>query len=336
MNTTAATVIVAARIGCFSALAGPGALAAGIVGHSLTGAPTMPQGDTGSVLIVDGFHNPGAAPSFTIPAGGAIGARTSYQFQGIPSDDPWRFFKLTEKEPTVTGGEYAGRSMNGNHDLYLQNLTQLVTDLNSDLKLDTVHVGIIGNVPHTINGSVLSNRANIFQIRRALQSSWLNPKISPGPVVYDVALDSEDIHIHFNTPEEMIPLAKRWAAAISEFTYKTGVGRGPILQQATLAADRKTVVLTFDKDLKITDFRNSAGTKTEGWSFEQATRLLTDADVESATVAGTVATVRLKSAVAGAWTASYGIDHDGDGKKILRGLTDLPAEPFYRVPLQPL
>ena len=46
-----------------------------------------------------------------------------------------------------------------------------------------------------------------------------------------------------------------------------------------------------------------------------------------------MARVHLNSPVTGPLTVSYGIDYDGAGRKIVRGLTDLPAEPFYRVPV---
>ena len=119
------------------------------------------------------------------------------------------------------------------------------------MKLDTVYVGLIGSVPHTIGAAAISTRENIYHIRRALQDSWRVAQISPGPVVYAVPLESDTIHIHFNSPEEMLPLARRWAAAIGAGTYKTGVGRGPILQKAEPGRDERTVVLTFDQELKI-------------------------------------------------------------------------------------
>jgi hypothetical protein len=180
---------------------------------------------------------------------------------------------------------------------------------------------------------VLSTRENIYQIRRALQDSWQDSEISPGPVVYDVALESDSIHIHFNSPEEMIPLAKRWAAAISAVTYRTGVGRGPVLQKAELAADRQTASFTFDRELKISDFKGQAGTKAEGWSFEEDKTARTDDHIASSRIERNVVYLRFKSEVAKSLRASYGIDDDGAGKTIMRGLTDLPVEPFYSIPV---
>ncbi|MFN0130069.1 MAG: PEP-CTERM sorting domain-containing protein [Verrucomicrobiales bacterium] len=51
--------------------------AAVLVGNDLTTAPAAPGGgaaggDTGNVFIVDGWHNPGITPNFTIPAGGGF------------------------------------------------------------------------------------------------------------------------------------------------------------------------------------------------------------------------------------------------------------------------
>lgn len=61
MNHTIGAML-AAGMGLFSMLAWPAEVAARIFGHPLTG----------SILIVDGFHNPGSTPGFTIPAGGGV------------------------------------------------------------------------------------------------------------------------------------------------------------------------------------------------------------------------------------------------------------------------
>ena len=193
--------------------------------------------------------------------------------------------------------EYAQLSYNGDYDKYLAALKQFVSDVHGDVRLDTVYVGLIGNVPHTIGSSAISTRKNIYHIRRALQDSWQDAQISPGPVVYDVTLKSDTIHIHFNSPEEMLPLAKRWAAAISAGTYKTGVGRGPILRKAVPSGDDRTVVLTFDKELKISDFKDRPGTKAEGWFCQQDSTTLTDANIVSTTIDKNVVYVRFNTAV---------------------------------------
>jgi len=229
--------------------------------------------------------------------------------------------------------KYAHVSYNGSYDKYASHLQLMVADMHRDMKLDTVYVGQIGNVPHVINDEVLSTRRNIYYIRKALQDAWDNPLISPGPVTYDIALDSDDIHIHFNNPEEMIPLAKRWAAAISQATYNTGTGRGPILQKAAYEADGQTVKLVFDKDLKISDFKNNPADKAQGWFFEQGNHVLTDKDVASTIIAKNVVYLKFNTNIPSHLAVSYGIDHDGDGKNTLRGLNDLPAEPFYTVSL---
>jgi hypothetical protein len=194
-------------------------------------------------------------------------------------------------------------------------------------------VGLIGSVPHTVGTAVLSTRQNIYQIRRALQDSWQDSEILPGPLVYDVALESDTIHIHFNSPEEMIPLAKRWAAAISAVTYHTGVGRGPVLQKAELAADRQTASFTFDKELKISAYKGQAGTKAEGWSFEADKTAWTDDHIASSRIEKNVVHLRFKAQVGKSLRACYGIDDDGAGRAIPRGLTDLAAEPFYSIPV---
>jgi hypothetical protein len=264
-------------------------------------------------------HYPGMIETVRAATHGTMKVRALLWFQGEADCNPSK--------------QYAHLSYNGDHDKYLTNLKQFVSDVHREMKLDTVYVGIIGNVPHKIDSSVLSTRENILQIRRALQDSWQDPRISPGPVVYDVALESDPIHIHFNVPEEMVPFARRWAAAIGRFTYRTGVGRGPILQKAEMVADDKTVSISFDKELKVSDYKDNPGTKAEGWCFEQGNLRLTDADIASATTQKNVVHVRFHVAVSGPLTVSYGIDDDGAGKMILRGLTDLPVEPFYRVPV---
>lgn len=266
-------------------------------------------------LKSSGEHYPGMIETVRAATRGTMKVRAVLWFQGEADCNPSQ--------------EYAHLSYNGDHDKYLDALKQFVSDVNRDVKLDTIYVGSIGNVPHTIGAAAISTRENIYHIRRALQDSWRDARISPGPVVYDVALESDAIHIHFNSPEEMLPLAKRWAAAISSGTYKTGVGRGPILQKAELGRGERTVVLTFDQELKISDFRGRPGTKAEGWSWQQDGAALGDADVVSTTVEKNAVSVCFNAAVARTLRLSYGIDDDGAGKTILRGATDLPVEPFY-------
>ena len=227
--------------------------------------------------------------------------------------------------------EYAHLSYNGNYDKYMSNLKLLASDIHSDMDLDTVYVGHIGNVPHTIGGALISNRHNIYYIRKALQDSWNDPLISPGPVTYDIALEKDGIHIHFDAPEEMIPLAERWAAAISQYTYHSGIGRGPILQKAEYEADGRTMRLTFDKELQISDFKGNIGIKADGWFFEHGKHEFTDKDIASTLIEKNVVYVKFGIEIPPHLAVSYGIDHDGDGKKILRGLNTLPAEPFYKV-----
>ena len=270
-------------------------------------------------LKASGEHYPGMMATVRAATRGTMKVRALLWFQGEADCNPSQ--------------EYAHLSYNGDHDQYLAALKQFVADVHRDVKLDTVYVGLIGSVPHTIGAAAISTRENIYHIRRALQNSWQDPLISPGPVVYDVPLASDTIHIHFNSPEEMLPLAKRWAAAISAGTYKTGVGRGPILQKAEPGRDERTVVLTFDQELKISDFKGQPGTKAEGWSGQQDGAALGDADIVSTTVEKNAVSVRFNTAVTRTLRLSYGIDDDGAGKTILRGATDLPVEPFYAVPL---
>ena len=270
-------------------------------------------------LKASGEHYPGMIATVRAATRGSMKVRALLWFQGEADCNPSQ--------------EYAGLSYAGDHDKYLAALRQFVADVHRDVKLDTVYVGLIGSVPHTVGTAVLSTRENIYQIRRALQDSWQDSEISPGPVVYDVALESDTIHIHFNSPEEMLPLAKRWAAAISAVTYRSGVGRGPVLQKAELAADRQSASFTFDKELKISDFKGQAGTKAEGWSFERDKTTRTDDYIASSRIKKNVVYLRFKAEVAKSLQASYGVDGDGAGKTIMRGSTDLPVEPFYSIPV---
>ena len=270
-------------------------------------------------LKLSGEHYPGMLETVRAATRGTMKVRAVLWFQGEADCNPSQ--------------EYAHLSYNGDHDQYLAALKQFVSDMHRDMKLDTVYVGSIGNVPHTIGAAVLSTRENSCQIRRALQDSWQDAQVSPGPVTYDVALESDSLHIHFNAPEEMVPLARRWAAAILAGTYKTGVGRGPVLQKAEPGRDERTVVLTFDQELMISDFKGRPGTSAEGWSCEQGGTTKGDAGIASAAVDKNVVLVRFKDAVNRTLRVSYGIDDDGAGKNILRGATGLPAEPFYGVPL---
>ena len=270
-------------------------------------------------LKPSGHHYPGMIETVRSATRGTMKVRAILWFQGEADCNPSQ--------------EYARLSYNGDHDKYLAALKQFISDVHRDMKLETVYVGSIGNVPHTIGPSAISTLENIHHIRHALQDSWQDTLISPGPVVYDVALESDAIHIHFNSPEEMLPLARRWAAAISAGTYKTGVGRGPILQKAEPGRDDRTVVLTFDQELKISDFKGRPGTKAEGWSCQQDGAALGDANIVSTTVQKNAVSIRFNTAVTRTLRLSYGIDDDGAGKTIFRGVTDLPVEPFYAFPL---
>ena len=270
-------------------------------------------------LKPSGMHYPGMIETVRAATRGTMKVRAVLWFQGEADCNPSQ--------------EYAQLSYNGDHDQYLAALKQFVSEVHRDLKIDTVYVGSIGNLPHAIDAAAYSTRDNMCQIRRALQDSWLDARVSPGPVVYDVALESDSLHVHFNSPEEMVPLAKRWAAAISAGTYKTGVGRGPVLQRAEPGRDEKTVVLTFDQELKISDFKGRPRIQAQGWSYLQDGSAAGDAGIASATAEKQTVLVRFKNAVNGTLRLSYGIDDDGAGKCILRGMTDLPAEPFYGVAL---
>jgi len=94
-----------------------------------------------------------------------------------------------------------------------------------------------------------------------------------------------------------------------------------------------TAIFTFDKELKVSDYKGRAGTKAEGWSFDHDNTTWTDNNVASSTIEKNMVYLRFNAEVVGALRASYGIDDDGAGKKIIRGLTNLPAEPFYGVPV---
>lgn len=229
---------------------------------------------------------------------------------------------------------YAGVSLNGDYNQYIRALEQLVHDMHSDIKLQTVYVGQIGNVPHHVGSQILSNRENNYHIRKALQDSWELPGISPGPVTYDIALETDRNHIHFNVAEEMIPFAKRWAAAIGCHTYNSGTGRGPRLLNASCRAGAKKIRLQFDKRIKISDYKDVPGKKAEGWYLANGDTILRDSDIISTLVRKNTVWLRLRNKVAADLTLSYGIDHDGDGKKIIRGLNNLPAEPLYGVSIQ--
>jgi hypothetical protein len=83
----------------------------------------------------------------------------------------------------------------------------------------------------------------------------------------------------------------------------------------------------------VSDFKGRAGTKAEGWSFEEDKTARTDDHIASSRIAKNVVYLRFKGEVAKSLRASYGIDDDGAGKTIMRGATDLPVEPFYAVPV---
>jgi len=58
--------------------------------------------------------------------------------------------------------EWAHLSYNGSYDKYMNSLKLFISDMHSEMNLETVYVGQIGNVPHTIGESLISNRKNIY------------------------------------------------------------------------------------------------------------------------------------------------------------------------------
>ncbi len=271
-------------------------------------------------LKSSGAHYPQMINTIRSATNGSMQVRAVLWFQGEADCNPDKV--------------YANVSCNGDYDRYLHNLTQLVNNIHEDVKLQTVYVGQIGNVPHNVGAQVLSNRQNNYHIRKALQDSWELPGVSPGPVTYDIALESDRSHIHFNIGEEMIPFAKRWAATIGYHTYHSGTGRGPRLLDASYRPGAKRIRLKFDKRIKIGDYKGVAGKKAEGWYLVSGDTILRDSDIISTVVRKNTVRLRLRHSLMPGLRLSYGIDHDGDGKKIIRGLTNLPAEPLYEVSIQ--
>ena len=217
--------------------------------------------------------------------------------------------------------KYAEISYAGDYDVYSAKLKELAADMHEDFNLETVYVGSIGSVPD--HGS---SRRSMYEIRRSIQDSWDDPNISPGPITYDILLATDPVH--FDSPKEIIPFAKRWAAAINQYTYGTGIGRGPILEKFEMV-NANCVRLSFDKKIRISDFEGNVGSKAEGWDFKLKNKQLTDKDIVKTTLGQKELLIYFGVEVDSSLTVSYGIFHDGEGKKVVRGLNDLPLEPLY-------
>lgn len=108
-----------------------------------------------------------------------------------------------------------------------------------------LNIGIFGEMT---TGSPPDRRAAIDNIRGAIiQAQDDNANVEPGPVL--IEQDYSD-GVHPKSDAEILAVAKRWWAAISETYYSGSSGRGPRFSSAQWDAGRTNLTVVFDRILK--------------------------------------------------------------------------------------
>jgi hypothetical protein len=87
--------------------------------------------------------------------------------------------------------------------------------------------------------------AGVDAVRQAQADAWAQAHIVQGPVFYDIDLHGD---VHFQSRQDVLAAAQRWAAAILAGVVRSDAARTPRLLQAVRAGDR--ILLTADAELE--------------------------------------------------------------------------------------
>ena len=85
------------------------------------------------------------------------------------------------------------------------------------------------------------------------------------------------------TDRELQVLAERWWASIAHNLYETEHGRCPQIQNIELVTS-KYLILTFDKDVLIADWKGNVGLKAKGFKISNGDHWLNDSNIVKTTV----------------------------------------------------
>ena len=168
----------------------------------------------------------------------------------------------------------------------------------------------------------------IDDIRQAQQESWDDYKIGFGPVTYDIG--PHDDGVHFTTDKELQVLAERWWVSIAHNIYEKENARGPQIQNIELAAPN-SLILTFDKDVSIADWKGEISQKAKGFKIRNGDRLLDDSNIIKTNIDKNKVEIILNESISMYATLSYASGNLGKGEHIIRDSSkyELPAEPIF-------
>jgi len=209
-------------------------------------------------------------------------------------------------------GEYDSRTgdVNGNYENYKGNITSMANFLKGDL--DLVSGKIIAG---QFNRHPDSNREKQDNIRKAQRDAATeNNNITMGVTTYDIYLSSDGIH--YKTTAEKQEFARRVWLSVAYQIYGLS-GESPRLQKVTYL-NSTALKLTFDKELKISDWDDTPAAKAEGWRIHDGATILTDANVGATYIETENLTIHLTTPVSENVNISLGSYNDGNNQNIIR------------------
>ena len=219
---------------------------------------------------------------------------------------------------------------NVGRDVYREALRQLARNFRDELPgAPPLVVAQIGGLNSGTPDAVRQAQADLWDGNPAGGSTGDAPTVLSGPTLYDIPLNGDGLHFYHH--EEVAPLGERWALAVRGHFYDGAVDfRGPRVTTAALSGDRRTVRLTFDRDLAPAagpygGFRVTVG----GAAIPQ---------VVAARSGARTVDLRLTAPLPAAGPAAVSLGRGGttDGRPVPAALTDgvlLPAEFFVGLPV---
>ena len=209
----------------------------------------------------------------------------------------------------------------GNYNDYKIKLANFTSNSLNNTQAKKILVGQIGQVFDY-------DSRGIDDIRQAQQESWDDYKIGFGPVTYDIG--PHDDGVHFTTDKELQVLAERWWVSIAHNIYEKENARGPQIQNIELAAPN-SLILTFDKDVSIADWKGEISQKAKGFKIRNGDRLLDDSNIIKTNIDKNKVEIILNESISMYATLSYASGNLGKGEHIIRDSSkyELPAEPIF-------
>jgi len=204
---------------------------------------------------------------------------------------------------------------------YKKYMNTFANDVYADIKAPII-VAQIGEASRVATSS-------LDNIRSAQKILWKeNPNILPGPNLYDIPVSKKDF-IHYTEDSSLKMLADRWWASVNAHFYGGVEGRGPQLIKAQHNKSKDKIVLTFDKDLILSDSNknlNTSGFIVKDDNIEVNIKKITQSSSNQIII-------DLNSKAKGAVTVSLGSGHSGQNTLIYfdKNTGNLPAEFFVDI-----